>query len=536
MFVIEQVTMETTYSVTEKLQFIGHQSFPHIIPSPIHCSKVIDDIKRSLVCVDDQIYIYRVDKQSPSYLSVNGSIKLTQILSGLPRKNNQTTSSYSIKSKAKETDEATDLSTKGPVVKDARLTVNDLAYLSSKDYLFILRSDFAIEVLKLTSRAKFSPETIIFITIEKLSRPYNKIALRDVPNGMSLKPYVGSYLLFGISSSKCVDYWELSFDVNGGIEFRNKKSLCDHTDYIRDMLVIHTPTYRYLVTCSMDKTVILYDLHTLDIFAVRTGHTLGVQCLAFDNKSILLAGGYDHSIIGWDLDTAINRPIFHLTGHESVIYKIVALGDVNKCFSLDNSGVIKYWDTNILSNYNDHQSRVIDTIKVPEDRIKGFDVLQHVGNDMNVLHDCVLACQGRQQHSYKATDVTVFESAPIAVLYSHVLFLVISVHMRDIIFWNIISGTFFIFDISSLILLYERKGQETKRMSNIVASNAEICCAVLDDRERKLILGDSLGNITVYNCLTGVVLKTFPPLPYAVRTMIYSDDKTVVALAGQGSK
>lgn len=38
----------------------------------------------------------------------------------------------------------------------------------------------------------------------------------------------------------------------------------------------------------------------------------------------------------------------------------------------------------------------------------------------------------------------------------------------------------------------------------------------------------------MYNAITGVVLKKLPPLPYAVRHMIYSDDKTIIAVAGQG--
>ena len=263
-----------------------------------------------------------MNKYAPSYLSVNGNITLTQILSGIT-KISQSTSYKTKQNKNKNTkqilanvdkDECT-----GLLAKDSKLTVNDFAYLSSKDYLFILRNDFAIEVLKFTSRSKYSPETIIFITIEKLSKPYNKLAVRDIPNGICVKPYVGTYIIFGINSSNSVDYWELDFDVNGGVKFTNPKTLCNHTDYIRDILVIHTSVFKYLVTCSMDKSIILYDLHTLDLFAVRTGHTLGVQCIAFDNKSILLAGGYDYSIIGWDLDTNINRPLFDLKGHESIV-------------------------------------------------------------------------------------------------------------------------------------------------------------------------------------------------------------------------
>ena len=41
----------------------------------------------------------------------------------------------------------------------------------------------------------------------------------------------------------------------------------------------------------------------------------------------------------------------------------------------------------------------------------------------------------------------------------------------------------------------------------------DITAAVLDDRERKVVTGDSSGVVSVYNCATAVKIKSFPPLP-----------------------
>ena len=80
---------------------------------------------------------------------------------------------------------------------------------------------------------------------------------------------------------------------------------------------------------GMDKKVHLWDLDTLRHRSTRTGHTAGVQCLAFDGKSVLFAGGFDYTIIGWDLDAEINRPLFNLWGHESCVLKVISWKRLN---------------------------------------------------------------------------------------------------------------------------------------------------------------------------------------------------------------
>ncbi len=61
----------------------------------------------------------------------------------------------------------------------------------------------------------------------------------------------------------------------------------------------------------------------LHIFSYDTG----IQCIAFDGRSILFAGSYDHHIVGYDLDAEIDKPMFSLFGHDNTIMKIVSIGE-----------------------------------------------------------------------------------------------------------------------------------------------------------------------------------------------------------------
>jgi WD40 repeat protein len=112
------------------------------------------------------------------------------------------------------------------------------------------------------------------------------------------------------------------------------------------------------------------------------------------------------------------------------------------------------------------------------------------------------------------TDTSSKPSPPVCVLCASSLLMVITVHAKDVIYWDIVSG------------------EVIKRVTDFSAS--EIMSACLDDRERKLIAGFSDGNITVFNCLNGSKLRTYGPLLHAVRFLIYTPDKTIICVAGVG--
>ena len=226
----------------------------------------------------------------------------------------------------------------------------------------------------------------------------------------------------------------------------------------------------------------------------------------------MLAGGYDYSILGWDLDAEIDKPLFHLVGHSSPVVRVVGMGALDRCVSLDVNGEMRYWDVN-KGNSIDREERQIDVVTLTEDRMRTLDLFQHVQTHYKGV---VLCSYGRRQHVYCIKDTTPVESAPVSILFIKDLLLIISVHTRNVVQWNVING------------------KEIKRIKDVCAPSSELTACVLGDRKRKFILGDSSGRVGVYSCLSGQQIRQLPTLPFSVRFLIYSQDQNVIAVAGQG--
>ncbi len=197
--------------------------------------------------------------------------------------------------------------------------------------------------------------------------------------------------------------------------------------------------------------------------------------------------------------------------------KVVPIPSVDRCLSLDGNGEIRFWDTS-RSNPNDKEERQITSFSCLEDHIRSFEVFTDVGARFFSTHGAFLTTQGRRQQIYRVTDYSEKVSSPLALLFSVNLLMVISVHVKHIVFWSAVTG------------------HEQRKMSEAsgLTVGSEVTSAVLDDRLRKLIVGDSNGVISVYNGLTAVKLKEFPSLPFAIRFLIYTPDKTIIAIAGAG--
>ena len=157
---------------------------------------------------------------------------------------------------------------------------------------------------------------------------------------------------------------------------------------MRDLLVVKNDLHNYLVTGSMDKKVFIWDLDTLDLKLIKTGHLAGVQCLAFDGRSILYGGGFDYRIIGWDLDNVLDIPVFTLVGHTTPILKVVPNKGADRCFSLDESGEIRFWETSIYSPI-DKEERQIDAVSVLEDHLRTVEVFSKAGAAFDTMHGLV---------------------------------------------------------------------------------------------------------------------------------------------------
>jgi WD40 repeat protein len=193
--------------------------------------------------------------------------------------------------------------------------------------------------------------------------------------------------------------------------------------------------WQYIVTAGLDKKVVMWDLATLKYRFTRTGHTAGVECLAFDGRSIVLAGGYDTSIIAWDLEAQIDRPLFVLLGHGSCPVKIIGFGAIDRCLALDGDGDVCWWDASKFSTL-EPEERLIDRVSAKEDHVTTMSVYQGLGLQYETLNGIMLVAAGRRQHTYKFVNYGHTVSAPLMTLFSSNLVTLYTIHTHDMIFWR----------------------------------------------------------------------------------------------------
>jgi WD40 repeat protein len=384
------------------------------------------------------------------------------------------------------------------------LTIVHMQYLEGQDVLAVLRSDMYIEFFKFLSRSNYSTETIECLGKIAMNKPCHKIAFRVSAHRkprllvIGTSPIIDSFLFVPMGS-------------NGLASLSDHQTMAMHTDYVRDVITINQGPSRFIVSASLDKSVIFWDLDSMEFKFKRTGHTAGVESLAFGGKSLLFAGGFDYSILVWDITAAINKPLFVLKGgHFSSVERIVGLESIDRCASLDESGVLIWWDTsrNILSD-----SRIIDSVTCPEDHAHSFDIISDLPHFFEALHGVIFLAAGKRQHVFKLKDVSTHEAAPVCTLYSATLLSVFTVHTHEIIFWNIVSG------------------DEYKSVKELVSVHVKITCATLDDRGRRIIVGDTSGTIRYYNCLNGHLIKVLDSVGVPIKQLIYSPDKNLMIMS-----
>jgi WD40 repeat protein len=385
------------------------------------------------------------------------------------------------------------------------LSVLDMAYLPSSDVLAILRSDQCVEFFKFLSRANYSSETIEHLGKITLAQPCHRICWRSMDNRNDRLMAIGTY--------NEIHHWLfVPVGDQGVAELKDHKTMEKHTDYVRALLTVNTYFAKYIISASLDKTVVLWDLASFEFRSVRTGHSAGVESLAFGGKNFLFAGGYDYSIIVWDLEAAINRPLFHLHGHTSCVTRIVAMESIERCASLDEEGNLFWWDISKNTPGATSTNRFIDKCQLPEDRGRTFDIFSNLPYNYMALHGVIFVTGGRRQHVFKLKDCNVQESAPVCTLYSQDLLSVYTIHAHDVIFWSAVNA------------------YQHKVIGDLVGTHSRITCGILDDRRRRMILGDSNGVVRFFNCLNGVCLKEFNAFVSPVKSLIYCSDKNVIVL------
>ena len=149
-------------------------------------------------------------------------------------------------------------------------------------------------------------------------------------------------------------------------------------------------------------------------------------------------------------------------------------------------------------------------------------------------------CHHRPRHlSERSTDRLVgvslrlnfFEQRPVNVdtggaddlpvrcaMYNNVLCSILTAHGPSVKIWSALTGSL------------------SRTFSHITRNGSDITAICMDDRQRKFIIGDHLGDIQVHNYQSGAFMKSFDPHLSQVSNLIYVDDvKQVVSSSWDGA-
>jgi WD40 repeat protein len=457
MFVIDEVAEQKIAPACEKLKLFHKRHIQNAANSVyIKCCKRIDELKSIVVAAGAEFHIYLEDPDCPTVLKCGCKFL---IRSRSPRGRRDVVDG----------------------VKVREPEVLDVVFVPSRDTFFLLRSDLCIEFVKVQSRSNIHQDTVEHVGYQTLTQLYTKLQIWESYNDQGL---LVQTTMYAAGTTKKIDVWVVRSETSRSFELELVNSLGEHTDICRDILVIDKIPFMLLVSCGMDGKVLIWDLQTLNCKGRRRGHRAGVECLAYDGVATLFAGGHDKSVVGWNLNAETDTPVFQLYGHQSPVIQIAGMSSGDRAVSLDADGVVVLWDTTVRDT-GKVADRRIDTLVTVDDHTRSVGFSYRHSTNAQTGDQTYVVCHGKQQGMYNVATVATKQALIVASLYSARLQMVVAVYTNEVVFWDADEG--------KVVRRLEDLGRE---------GSVDITGAVLDDRQRKVVTGDSSGRVVVYNCAT----------------------------------
>lgn len=254
-----------------------------------------------------------------------------------------------------------------------------------------------------------------------------------------------------------------------------------------------------IATACADKIIRIWDIKWENNACPRktlAGHIKAVRFLAYSYSfNLLISCGFEFEALVWN--PYVTEPICRLKGHESPLTG-VECPEVNPTIITgDNKGIIKVW------NIRDYS--LIQTFYVPN--VLLLKSIKSVPKHRRLL----TASRKLQIFDYEKSFIPeLSDDNPIfCSRYSPMQLQIFIAGQDSIKVWNAISG------------------RPIRMITDVFSS--EITSIILDETERKIIVGDHSGKIQMIDSLSGVVLKEYKSHSDEVTSMFYvSGDKLLI--------
>ncbi|CAM9654658.1 unnamed protein product, partial [Phaeothamnion confervicola] len=293
-----------------------------------------------------------------------------------------------------------------------------------------------------------------------------------------------------------------------------RMALGGHEEAVMGMIVMER--LDNLVTASLDRTVRVWDTYTGKPVQTLLGHSRGAFSLAYSPEyRVLASAGFDHDALLWS--PFVSAQLGRLRGHAASLVGVQEVHGSPELITADSSSVVKIWDLRMMQcvqtiqperGEDDSGARLSLSCfvhcRLPPERSK-----------QDKCNHRIVAARGKRlvmfdqmrRQSEAATD-----ELPVAAAAVSASSLTIFTAMeKNVKVWDAVAGTL-------------------KRVFRDV-TEADITAICLDDRERKFLVGDVRGNVTIHNCRNGARMKQLVTQAAAVAALIYSHDEKAVLVA-----
>jgi WD40 repeat protein len=322
-------------------------------------------------------------------------------------------------------------------------------------------------------------------------------------------------LLYSASVAGLVHAWDTK-------EKAEVSCMYGHTDMV--MNLCDMKKLEAISSCSMDRTICIWDLHTGARRQLLEGHQKGVLSLTYnDDYKLLLSAGFDHDALVWSPFSP--TVIFKLKGHKNSLVGIDSIEGTNQVVTTDVDGIYKIWDLRnfqcvqtFCSEPGDNADKGLED-DLDSRQITSFCFCQNrIENRVSRLIGTTRRCHVFEQGIVNV-DTGGADDLPVqTAIYNPVLTSIITVHGTSVKIWNALVGKL------------------EKAFFDVTVNGSDITAICLDDRKRKFIIGDHLGDIQVHNFQSGALMKVFEPHASQITSLRYIDElKYVVSVSWDGA-
>jgi len=251
-----------------------------------------------------------------------------------------------------------------------------------------------------------------------------------------------------------------------------------HSGPIMDILPIYEQGL--LASAALDGKICLWDAQTeknLKTLGGESNHQKGITCLEwYKPNNCLLSAGLDHDV--FIFNTFVREKIFTLKGHSYPLIGVKCIEDTCQIITADISGMVKIWDARTML--------CMQTFNSPTNEINSFCVTYPIKRIVLGAKTMMFYDYDEPKHDFLAD-----EKMCLKIIYNDTLYSFITLHPDNVKIWD------------------ARSGEIVCAHRDLTDGELTACC--LDDRERKLFLGDSFGNIFAINVRNGAKLRDFTP-------------------------